>query len=147
MAQIQQTPQAGRTAPKNGNLYRNYFVPLNLHQVPRHSYTVRHSDQAVITRYQSGKIGSSWALSTSMAINSDTPSARTGPVPVYQFGIPLYLADFTGELKVFMPGDETLSPHEALQLLSVKEHGFATGRVVKDADNRVIRVNTQSPGW
>ncbi len=61
-----------------------------------------------------------------------------------RFGKPLYLADYKGLLKLFNPGDPTISPISAGRLGLPPERGFATGSVVRDANNRMVRINTRA---
>lgn len=49
---------------------------------------------------------------------------------VNESGLPFYLADHTGELKIFRPGDATLSPFEAMRLGLPLQYGFALGSLV-----------------
>ena len=68
--------------------------------------------------------------------DADTNSAR-------KFGMPFYLADYTGYLKIFRPGDRTLSPFAASRLNLPRQSGFAIGEYLRDKRNRVIRVSTR----
>lgn len=52
---------------------------------------------------------------------------------VKRYNKPFYLADYTGALKVFSPGDKTLSRCRARNMGLPFESGFATGWEVKDA--------------
>ena len=63
---------------------------------------------------------------------------------VKRFGKPFYLADFTGILKVFRPGDEKMNPNRAKKLGLPRKKGYALGTVVRNEFNQSIRVNTQS---
>ena len=65
--------------------------------------------------------------------NVDTRLAR-------EWNMPFYLADYTGELKVFVPGDGTLLRREAARLDLPAQPGFALGRAVEDAHGNRIRV-------
>ena len=56
---------------------------------------------------------------------------------------PLYLADYTGALKIIEPGDRTLSSLRARQLGLPARVGYAAGRVVKDANGNRARILTR----
>jgi len=58
-------------------------------------------------------------------------------------GIPFYLADYTGRLKVFNQGDSTLSRGVATRLGLPASSGFALGNEVRDQRNNLVRVNTK----
>lgn len=53
---------------------------------------------------------------------------------------PFYLADFTGVLKVFSPGDRTMSKLRARHLGLPGKAGFARGQPVRDAAGSLITV-------
>lgn len=57
---------------------------------------------------------------------------------------PLYLADFTGELKAFRPGDPTLPPMQARRMGLPGKHGYAVGIRVRDAWGDTVRVRTDA---
>lgn len=57
-------------------------------------------------------------------------------------GRPFYLADHTGALKVFSPGDRILSAFQAGKLGLPPRIGFAAGRTVFHADGTAARVRT-----
>lgn len=61
-----------------------------------------------------------------------------------RFEVPFYLADYTGFLKVFRPGQRTLSPFAARRLGLPSQRGYAVGEFVKDRANRSVRVNTRA---
>lgn len=65
---------------------------------------------------------------------------------VKKFGLPFYLADYSGYLKIFSRGDRTLSPFAASRLNLPRQSGFAIGDFVRDKRNRVIRVKTRDRG-
>jgi len=56
---------------------------------------------------------------------------------------PFYLADYTGELKVFSPGDKMISLRKAKRLGLPAKKGFSKGRVVLDQKGRFIQVCTR----
>lgn len=60
-----------------------------------------------------------------------------------KFGRPFYLADYTGYLKVFTPGDKILSKVTADRLGLPAVRGFSTGKLVMDAQRRAVRVATK----
>lgn len=62
---------------------------------------------------------------------------------VNKFGRPLYLADYTGYLKVFEPGDSVISPFNAERLGLAAVRGYATGTIVKDNQRRPVRIATR----
>lgn len=62
---------------------------------------------------------------------------------VSKFGRPLYLADYTGYLKVFEPGDATISPFNAQRLGLSAVRGYATGTLVKDNQRKSVRIATR----
>ncbi len=74
----------------------------------------------------------------------DSPEHRyfsdTDTDSVTNFGLPFYLADYTGYLKVFRSGGRTLSPFAAERLSLPRQSGFAIGDFVRDTRNRVVRV-------
>lgn len=69
--------------------------------------------------------------------------SRTDTRTATSLNLPFYLADYTGYLKVYMPGDTTLSPFAARRLGLSFEAGFAIGRYVHDQFDRPIRVRTR----
>jgi len=69
--------------------------------------------------------------------DADTRSAK-------KFGLPFYLADYTGYLKVFRSGDKTLSRTAASRLSLPRQSGYAIGQFVRDAQNRPIRVKVRN---
>ena len=56
---------------------------------------------------------------------------------------PLYLADYTGALKVIAPGERTFSSLRARRLGLPARVGYAAGRVVKDVDGNRARILTR----
>lgn len=62
---------------------------------------------------------------------------------VNRFSMPFYLADYTGYLKIFRPGDRTLSPFAASRLNLPRQPGFAIGEYIRDKRDRTIRVSTR----
>ncbi len=67
--------------------------------------------------------------------NLDTASVK-------QTGKPLYLADYTGYLKKFSPGDRVMSAYWAKRLDLPPDDGFAIGNYVTDESNRRVRIRT-----
>ena len=63
---------------------------------------------------------------------------------VHKFTRPFYLADYTGFLKVFRPGDKILSAYAARRLGLPRVSGYALGEVVRDRHDRTVRVNTRA---
>lgn len=61
-----------------------------------------------------------------------------------RFDKPFYLADYTGFLKVYSPGDRTLSRFVAGRLGLPSLDGFALGSPVKDQFDRTVRVRTRA---
>jgi hypothetical protein len=57
---------------------------------------------------------------------------------------PFYLADYTGVLKVMVPGGRTLSAIRARQLGLPARAGYAVGQVVNDASGNPVRINTEA---
>lgn len=57
--------------------------------------------------------------------------------------VPFYLADFTGQLKVFEPGTRTLSVLHAKRLGLTAVRGHAKGRKVMDDTGDVIRIKVK----
>lgn len=55
---------------------------------------------------------------------------------------PFYLADYTGVLKVMVPGAPTLSRQRARRVGLPPRGGYARGKVVSDASGKPIRVAT-----
>jgi len=62
---------------------------------------------------------------------------------VQRFALPFYLADYTGFLKVYRPGDRTLLPLVARRLGLPAATGYARGELVRDRYNRSVRVRTR----
>lgn len=62
---------------------------------------------------------------------------------VEQWQRPLYLADYTGALKVIVPGGRTISSHRARQLGLPARTGYAAGRTVKDASGTRAKILTR----
>ncbi len=63
---------------------------------------------------------------------------------VQKFGKPLYLADYTGYLKVYRSAGKTLSPYAAAKLSLPMKNGFAVGEFVRDKFNRLVTTNVRS---
>lgn len=63
---------------------------------------------------------------------------------VEKTGLPFYLADFSGELKVFRPGDKTLSLRKARKLGLPIKNGFAIGKTVSDRFGKLVLICTSS---
>ncbi|MFQ5635041.1 MAG: DUF4329 domain-containing protein [Gammaproteobacteria bacterium] len=61
---------------------------------------------------------------------------------VRKWRLPLYLADHTGQLRVFSPGDRTMSSARARRLGLPARSGFALGKRVVDRDGEPIRIAT-----
>lgn len=61
-----------------------------------------------------------------------------------QTGLPFYLADFSGELKVFQPGDEKLSLRKARKLGLPIKNGFAIGKTVSDRFGKLVLICTSN---
>ena len=61
---------------------------------------------------------------------------------VENLGRPFYLADYTGQLKVFRPGDRVMSKSQAVKLGLPKQAGYAKGGPVIDESARPIMVKT-----
>ncbi|MEX2130160.1 MAG: DUF4329 domain-containing protein [Pseudohongiellaceae bacterium] len=59
---------------------------------------------------------------------------------VNKLGLPFYLADFTGILKIYQPGDKVLSHREAARLGLPTQAGFAAGSTVFTDDRNIMRV-------
>ena len=55
---------------------------------------------------------------------------------------PFYLADFTGRLKIFRPGDRTMSPFRARRLGLPGRSGYAKGSFVIDDLGGAVRIRT-----
>ena len=61
-----------------------------------------------------------------------------------RWGVPIYLADFSGILRVYQPGARTLSRNRANNLGLGRRNGYAIGRVVKHPHSgEVVRVSTR----
>lgn len=60
-----------------------------------------------------------------------------------QLNLPFYLADYTGYLKVYRPGNTTLSPHIARRLGLGFNRGYAIGEHVLDRFQRPIKIRTR----
>ena len=56
---------------------------------------------------------------------------------------PLYLADYTGALKVIAPGERTFSSLRARRLGLPARVGYAAGRTVTDASGKRARISTR----
>ena len=56
---------------------------------------------------------------------------------------PFYLADYTGSLKVMVPGGRTLSRLRARRLGLPARTGYAVGQVVNDASGNPVRIPTR----
>ena len=59
-----------------------------------------------------------------------------------QTGKPLYLADFTGALKVFRPEDRVLTGFAALRYGLPEQRGFALGSEVQDSNAALVSIAT-----
>lgn len=57
--------------------------------------------------------------------------------------LPFYLADYTGYLKVFRPGDPTLSAFVARRLGLPRHNGYAIGSQVLDKFGRPVRIRVR----
>jgi hypothetical protein len=56
---------------------------------------------------------------------------------------PFYLADYTGVLKVMVPGGRTLSAIRARRLGLPARSGYAVGQVVRDASGNPVRIQNR----
>ncbi|MBX2859088.1 MAG: DUF4329 domain-containing protein [Cellvibrionaceae bacterium] len=56
--------------------------------------------------------------------------------------VPFYMADYTGHLRIFAPGDKKMTRFTARKLGLGLNNGFATGSLVKDARGERIRIAT-----
>ena len=63
---------------------------------------------------------------------------------VKQWEKPLYLADSSGRLKVFKPGDRKMSLQQARKAGLGHARGSATGSLLKDPSGKVLRVKTKN---
>ncbi|MFN3164767.1 MAG: DUF4329 domain-containing protein [Pseudohongiellaceae bacterium] len=63
---------------------------------------------------------------------------------VRQLGKPLYLADFTGVLKVFRPGSRVLSGFAAGRYGLPRSRGYALGEVVENKDAEPVDIATRA---
>lgn len=59
-----------------------------------------------------------------------------------KFGLPFYMADYTGFLKVYRPGDKLLRKETAQRLGLPPRRGYAIGEFVKDIQKRSVQVST-----
>ena len=62
---------------------------------------------------------------------------------VNRYKMPLYLGDYTGYLKKFSPGDRQLSRFAARRLGLPSRSGYAIGEMVRDDNERLIRIRTR----
>lgn len=62
---------------------------------------------------------------------------------VAYWSMPLYLADYTGRLRVFLPGGVTLTAGEAHELGLPPRDGYAPGQVVRDGNGVAMQVATR----
>lgn len=62
---------------------------------------------------------------------------------VARFHLPLYLADYTGKLKVLRPGVKSTRPIQSNSLLRQAFYTQSAGQFVRDERNRLIRINTK----
>lgn len=63
---------------------------------------------------------------------------------VEQTQLPFYMADYTGKLKVFTPGDDLISPFAARKMGLGHNHGYAHGRLVADTSGAHVEVATRT---
>lgn len=61
-----------------------------------------------------------------------------------RFDKPFYLADYTGFLKVFRPGQRTIPRFAARRLGLPAVDGYSVGEFIKDRFNRSVRINTRA---
>lgn len=60
------------------------------------------------------------------------------------WGLPFFMADYSGKLRVFNPGDKTLSLRKARTLGLGRNRGYAKGSIVKDPDTgKPLKINTK----
>ena len=137
----------------------DHFNPLSIHEDREYMGAVYRVDEGYSFSVTRGQRGSD---TISMAIDKERlkqvvafwhthggaapqhryfSSADTGLVERLQR--PLYLADYTGYLKVFMPGARTLSVFAARRLGLPSQPGFATGRTVRDQYGRSVKIATR----
>lgn len=69
--------------------------------------------------------------------------SRSDTETVERLGLPFYLADYTGYLKIFRRGDRTLNPFAARRLNLPRQPGYAVGEYVRDATRRPVRVRVR----
>ncbi|BFM08098.1 DUF4329 domain-containing protein [Halioxenophilus aromaticivorans] len=65
---------------------------------------------------------------------------------VEQVGLPFYMADYTGSLRVFEPGDRTMTYSEARRLGLGSSNQYARGSLVTDQAGETLAVATHSHG-
>lgn len=62
---------------------------------------------------------------------------------VNRFNKPLYLGDYTGYVKRYSPGDPRLNTFAARRLGLPARPGYAVGEVLRDDNNRFLRIRTR----
>ncbi|MGI9288915.1 MAG: hypothetical protein ACR2P1_26295, partial [Pseudomonadales bacterium] len=68
--------------------------------------------------------------------------SREDTALVNSWNKPFYMADYSGTLRVFNPGDPTMTATKARRLGLGDRTGYAKGRVVMTADSQRARVAT-----
>ena len=63
---------------------------------------------------------------------------------VNRYRKPLYLGDYTGYLKKFLPGDKRISRPMARRLGLPPQRGAAFGTLVRDPNHRIVKIHTRS---
>lgn len=124
------------------------YVGAIFESAGRFSYTVRaaasgsDSWQLEIPHKDWGRVRAFWHThgdaSPQNRYFSDADTAS-----VFEHGIPFYLADYTGYLKVFRSTDRILSSFAARRLNLPRQRGFAIGEYVRDERRRPIRIRVR----
>jgi len=59
------------------------------------------------------------------------------------YGLPMFVADHTGKLKVFEPGDRLMNVFQAKRLGLGTMFGYARGKEIKNSGGDAIRIQTR----
>ena len=125
---------------------REYMGAI-LYSHGRYSYTVEGGevgqDQITVRiRVPAGSSIAAFWHTHGAAANDRSYFSEVDTTLATEWNKPFYLADYTGVLKVFNPGDKLMSQAKARRLGLPERNGFSKGRRVQDLRGRAIQVAT-----
>ena len=123
------------------------YMGVILYSHGRYSYTVEGGevgqDQITVRiRVPAGSSIAAFWHTHGAAANDRSYFSEVDTALATEWNKPFYLADYTGVLKVFKPGDKLMSQAKARRLGLPERSGFSKGSRVQDLRGRAIQVAT-----